>query len=511
MMGDFDGTVPLYAGVLRGIRHWNVDAQGRLTAVSNKAVWRPGLNTATCEHRRSPGARFGETNFGGFRLERIFVAVRRDEPLRPGTQIRESWLSEDDFYRLSPEERAEYVLGWEYCWVKGPEAEWRSQVLDEDDHQIPKLGCGCGFWAYFRREDSHNVGGLVQGIVEAQGRIIAGTLGFRAEKARIVALVDPTMPQEPGRMTVRSAAAALAAVFGSKVMGSIFGIWIAVGGALGFRLAHAALGSARDSGALSGEVFVWGVFGLAFAATVILREVRHRQLQRAGRGRPGSLGPADFERLRRNYPAGKFYRTIEEAVLHHKVEVPATPGAGGAAMHRPDVSSHDIKLTAQSVFILAVVGCLGFWGVQAYRTSGPGTPWDLSGSIRASVSCNGELSYMGDIEGDVTITLRNIGSEKVEGKARAVVVAGDSHIYRSIRSTLAPGQTGTFAFGYRMLAVNTDKVICQNDIPEERPAGNEDKDPEDGLTCWGDPRTGEISVTYDDTGSNPRCDPPSVP
>lgn len=50
--------------------------------------------------------------------------------------------------------------------------------------------CGCGFWAYWGVEEYqwHNRY-QVYGIVEGTGRVVIGTKGFRAEQARIIALV----------------------------------------------------------------------------------------------------------------------------------------------------------------------------------------------------------------------------------------------------------------------------------------------------------------------------------
>jgi len=54
------------------------------------------------------------------------------------------------------------------------------------------LGCKCGFWAYTDGSNEYHFNPTsVQGIIEASGRMVIGTKGFRAEKARIVVLVEP--------------------------------------------------------------------------------------------------------------------------------------------------------------------------------------------------------------------------------------------------------------------------------------------------------------------------------
>lgn len=51
--------------------------------------------------------------------------------------------------------------------------------------------CGCGFWAYWDFQ-VYNLGGLpVAGVIEGTGRTLIGELGFRCQRARIVALHVP--------------------------------------------------------------------------------------------------------------------------------------------------------------------------------------------------------------------------------------------------------------------------------------------------------------------------------
>ena len=58
-------------------------------------------------------------------------------------------------------------------------------------HQIPyvspfgpEMECRCGFYAKYRPEF---IEGVIRGVIEASGRIVLGTKGLRAEKARIIA------------------------------------------------------------------------------------------------------------------------------------------------------------------------------------------------------------------------------------------------------------------------------------------------------------------------------------
>lgn len=61
-------------------------------------------------------------------------------------------------------------------------------------HEQPIEECMCGFWAYTNGVHSLTVSGpAVFGIIEGWGRMVIGPHGFRAEKARIVALCFPKM------------------------------------------------------------------------------------------------------------------------------------------------------------------------------------------------------------------------------------------------------------------------------------------------------------------------------
>ena len=65
-------------------------------------------------------------------------------------------------------------------------------VTDLARHEIPAIGCSCGFYAYFHPcHNKYSTDGVYQvdAIIEAWGNIVAGELGFRAEKAVIKAFV----------------------------------------------------------------------------------------------------------------------------------------------------------------------------------------------------------------------------------------------------------------------------------------------------------------------------------
>lgn len=133
MSKDFSG-VDLALGSVFGHRIFGVDIEGKLLPVSHSGHWLPGENVAQCF--KHPG--------------KDRVDPKRDD-----------------------EEYSDYHKRVE---------RWRA------DHQF--ADCEHGFYAYF---DGHDNGYTynkmhVAGVVEAYGDVLIGTKGFRAAKARIVAL-----------------------------------------------------------------------------------------------------------------------------------------------------------------------------------------------------------------------------------------------------------------------------------------------------------------------------------
>lgn len=71
-------------------------------------------------------------------------------------------------------------------------------------HSSPDMDCTCGIYAHYLPLESYERNNNIFGVVEASGRILMGTRGFRAEKAKIVALAgygDCTQWFEPREKT----------------------------------------------------------------------------------------------------------------------------------------------------------------------------------------------------------------------------------------------------------------------------------------------------------------------
>lgn len=127
--GEFDGA-SFAAGVVTGTRSFDVDKLGRLVGVSYSVVWTPGENQAKCMFRDE----FGAMLYGRGRPE---LREARREP-----------------------------------------------------HSI--ADCAHGFYGYYEGSNDFYEAGRVMAVVEGYGETIVGTRGFRASKARIVALHIPS-------------------------------------------------------------------------------------------------------------------------------------------------------------------------------------------------------------------------------------------------------------------------------------------------------------------------------
>lgn len=138
MSTDFNDR-PFLAGTLTGIRSFNVDGLGRLSAVTRGFAWQPGENEATC--LIDPFSRMVQTISGAFQVPTAVI-----------------------HYGNGDSEKA---------------------------HRAGQKGCSCGFYAYFDLgHNPHHQKGNVLGLIEGYGLMTVGDRGFRCEKARLVALVD---------------------------------------------------------------------------------------------------------------------------------------------------------------------------------------------------------------------------------------------------------------------------------------------------------------------------------
>lgn len=151
-MSDFADR-PLVAGSLLGLRSFKVTGEGVLTGVVHQDEWVSGENVARCSGMTAEMVKmsyaFAQCSFN------MAITISK-------------------------------ITG-KVCLQKRPKPPRRPEL---SDHQAGRLGCTCGFYAYFDGGDNpHHSDGQILGIVEGYGAVTVGSRGFRAEKARIRALV----------------------------------------------------------------------------------------------------------------------------------------------------------------------------------------------------------------------------------------------------------------------------------------------------------------------------------
>lgn len=147
----FHGQTVVPGASLRGYRSWGidiVDGSFVLASTAVQYVWRPGELLAECAQSNSQT------------FQRTDVGVRGCD-CSMCTQLRSAggWPA-----------RAEYL---------------------RDVHPAPVADCKCGFYGWYRPDDTRIIPSTIRGSVRASGRIIMGSHGFRAERVKLEALVLP--------------------------------------------------------------------------------------------------------------------------------------------------------------------------------------------------------------------------------------------------------------------------------------------------------------------------------
>lgn len=100
-------------------------------------------------------------------------------------------------FRVGPDGTL-YPLFSDQAWVDGTNTARCRVTPDDPDHGAPDPECTCGFYAYAsaRAADEYPHARHVLAVVACWGRVIAGSRGVRAEKARIEAIwMSPKVPE----------------------------------------------------------------------------------------------------------------------------------------------------------------------------------------------------------------------------------------------------------------------------------------------------------------------------
>lgn len=159
------------AGTIVGLRSFSTDTLGRLTGIVVPQVWTPGENVAECRYEMVHG------------------------PLHPFTSLLSRYMGG----AASPLCTCRMCqAGFGALHGAPPASPLSADPVDlttaeKAPHDVGSLTCECGFYAYFDGgDDYHSKASMaVTGIVEGYGHVVAGVRGFRAEKARVLALIKP--------------------------------------------------------------------------------------------------------------------------------------------------------------------------------------------------------------------------------------------------------------------------------------------------------------------------------
>lgn len=225
-MSDFSDR-PLYAGAITGLRAFTVDNLGRLRAPQRGTIFTPGENVAKCRLTEA---------------EILYGALHRRRACVP--------------------------------------------------HRVASVDCSCGFYAYTDgRNDFHHprTSASVEAVIEGYGTATVGTRGFRAEKARLVALVLPR--RRRGYQLPNSA-----------VISWWTPLWLVIA-------VFGLVGNVVERDWISAALCGVGTILWSLVAVLDAKRPRHDQV---------------FDLVRRNYPDVPVYRTRRAALKAHPLP-PATP------------------------------------------------------------------------------------------------------------------------------------------------------------------------------------------
>lgn len=189
--GDGKEVVP---GVLRGYRYFDIN-MGLLTSIGYNHVWHgDSWHTAKCPYRLISAASCDACEYCA-----KSVIGQRSPSNVPGYQDsfvvkmpclhpHESWFSEEEEIDTQHQ-----IFREMYKATMRRTVSIKVETTKYHD-DVPRLDCSCGFYASYTydhlllAQQSGATSEGILGVVEASGKIVLGTRGFRAEKMRILAL-----------------------------------------------------------------------------------------------------------------------------------------------------------------------------------------------------------------------------------------------------------------------------------------------------------------------------------
>lgn len=176
---EFDGWGYAF-GHVTGARSFLVREDGVLTGRVYRRAWAQGVNEADCRKAI------------GYHIPGVGVSPSISAKFSP------TWLDHSE--PGDPMIRGGEIVGyeWEIDGVIGVVSEKPVPVhkgFNDPDHDF--VQCKCGFYGYYTGSLDWASNKTVSGIVEAFGKVELGPRGFRAEKAKILAIyIPPEAPHE---------------------------------------------------------------------------------------------------------------------------------------------------------------------------------------------------------------------------------------------------------------------------------------------------------------------------
>lgn len=170
---------------------------------------------------------------------------------------------------------------------------------DQSEHRAGSAHCQCGFWAYFDGSNDYASTDSVTAIIAGRGLVTVGSRGFRAERARLLAIIDP-WGRTNRKRTLFEKVRGFIAVRPNWTfwLASFVWIWLAtwLAAVLPFSTVI--------------EGLMVGVIGplTGFAITVLLHPGEVHT------GKYTELSKQEFDQMLKNYPGVPVYETVAAAV-----------------------------------------------------------------------------------------------------------------------------------------------------------------------------------------------------
>lgn len=280
-MSDFDGR-EYGVGTVRGVRAFSVDDFGRLKGVQFPSIWTPGENVAKCSAKK----------------------------------IAAGWTM--DLVR-SPH-------GGPPVFKNDKTGELTTAPLMEPAHPEGHSlkNCSHGFYAFYDGSNDYKSDARISAVVEGYGETLVGSRGFRAEKARIVALCFPGAKLNEPTLEPTATATRSRFLLGWPLTARIL-YCIAAGTAGGAAVTEFAAGAPTHGAILAvAAAAQWAIaFLMPFYPSTRKRRVskKQRELDALAAIRSAQFGLSAtritetlIAKIRRNYPDVKVFNSFDAMV-----------------------------------------------------------------------------------------------------------------------------------------------------------------------------------------------------